>query len=53
MIAGNLEWSHVSLRYNGPGHQWNGLTDATLVLTPDRTLYLAHDLPCPTAGAGS
>ncbi|WNI14222.1 terpene synthase family protein [Actinacidiphila sp. ITFR-21] len=40
MIAGNLEWSYLTPRYNGRGHTWNGLTDATVVLTPDRTLYL-------------
>ncbi|MBD9730141.1 terpene synthase family protein [Streptomyces caniscabiei] len=40
MIAGNLEWSYLTPRYNGRGHRWNGLTAATVVLTPDRTLYL-------------
>ncbi|WP_208765398.1 terpene synthase family protein, partial [Streptomyces albidochromogenes] len=42
MIAGNLEWSYLTPRYNGRGHTWNGLTDATVILTPDRTLYLPH-----------
>ncbi|MFD9359637.1 hypothetical protein [Streptomyces sp. NPDC060031] len=40
MIAGNLEWSYLTPRYNGRGHNWNGLTDATVILTPHRTLYL-------------
>ncbi|MGW5849901.1 terpene synthase family protein [Streptomyces sp. NPDC055254] len=43
MIAGNLEWSYLTPRYNGRGHTWNGLTDATVVLTPHRTLYLPHE----------
>ncbi|MFF3488901.1 hypothetical protein ACFYXC_37385 [Streptomyces sp. NPDC002701] len=40
MIAGNLEWSYLTPRYNGRGHRWNGLTEAAVVLAPDRTLYL-------------
>ncbi len=43
MIAGNLEWSYLTPRYNGRGHHWNGLTDATVILTPDRTLYRPHE----------
>ncbi|MER5728873.1 hypothetical protein ABT084_11115 [Streptomyces sp. NPDC002138] len=42
MIAGNLEWSYLTPRYNGRGHTWNGLTDATVILTPERTVYLPH-----------
>ncbi|MFD5342031.1 terpene synthase family protein [Streptomyces hawaiiensis] len=44
LIAGNLEWSYLTPRYNGRGHVWNGLTDAHVVLTPHRTLYLPHPL---------
>ncbi|MFF4260845.1 hypothetical protein [Streptomyces virginiae] len=48
MIAGNLEWSYLTPRYNGRGHTWNGLRDATVILTPDRTLYLPHEhVPAP------
>ncbi|MFD4123625.1 terpene synthase family protein [Streptomyces globisporus] len=43
MIAGNLEWSYLTPRYNGRGHTWNGLRDATVILTPDRTLYRPHE----------
>ncbi|MBT2472180.1 hypothetical protein J7E97_31070 [Streptomyces sp. ISL-66] len=39
MIAGNLEWSYITPRYNGRGHTWAGHTTATTVLTPHRTLY--------------
>ncbi|GAA0447134.1 hypothetical protein ABZ951_05255 [Streptomyces sp. NPDC046215] len=39
MIAGNLEWSYITSRYNGPDHTWNGHTTATVILTPHRTLY--------------
>jgi hypothetical protein len=39
MIAGNLEWSYITPRYNGTGHVWNGLTDAIVTLTPQRTIY--------------
>ncbi len=51
MIAGNLEWSYLTPRYNGRGHHWNGLTDATVILTPDRTLYRPHECaPAPDTG---
>jgi hypothetical protein len=39
MIAGNLEWSYITTRYNGAGHVWDGRTDAIVTLTPQRTLY--------------
>ncbi|MCX4529917.1 MULTISPECIES: hypothetical protein [unclassified Streptomyces] len=45
MIAGNLEWSYLTPRYNGRGHTWNGLTDAIVILTPDKTLYLPMSTP--------
>lgn len=34
MIAGNLEWSYLTPRYNGRGHTWNGQKDTTAILTP-------------------
>ncbi|MEU6485593.1 hypothetical protein [Streptomyces sp. NPDC046887] len=40
MMAGNLAWSYLTPRYNGHAHVWNGRTDALVVLTPVRTLYL-------------
>ena len=39
MIAGNLEWSYITTRYNGAGHVWDRRTDAIVTLTPERTLY--------------
>lgn len=45
MITGNLEWSYITTRYNGPGHVWNGETSASVVLTPHRTRYLPCDGP--------
>ena len=51
MIAGNLEWSYLTARYNGRGHSWNGLTNTTVILTPSRTLYLPHEhAPAPDTG---
>ncbi|MFF9896368.1 hypothetical protein [Streptomyces longispororuber] len=42
MIAGNLEWSYITPRYNGHGHTWTGHTEATVILTPRRTLYVCN-----------
>ncbi|MFE0580727.1 terpene synthase family protein [Streptomyces sp. NPDC058874] len=39
MIAGNLEWSYITTRYNGRDHTWNGHTAATVILAPHRTLF--------------
>ncbi|MER6782693.1 MULTISPECIES: hypothetical protein [unclassified Streptomyces] len=47
MIAGNLEWSYLTPRYNGPGHTWNGQRDTTVILTRHRTLYLPHTHTAP------
>ncbi|MFF4369492.1 hypothetical protein [Streptomyces sp. NPDC001594] len=47
MIAGNLEWSYLTPRYNGPGHTWTGHWEATVILTPHRTLYLPHTHTTP------
>ncbi len=47
MIAGNLEWSYLTPRYNGLGHTWNGQRDTTVILTPYRTVYLPHTHTTP------
>lgn len=47
MIAGNLEWSYLTPRYNGLGHTWNGQRDTTVILTPHRTFYLPHTHTTP------
>jgi hypothetical protein len=39
MMAGNLQWSYLTSRYNGVGHHWNGLTSGVLTLHPDRTVF--------------
>ncbi|MFE0987963.1 terpene synthase family protein [Streptomyces rochei] len=39
MIAGNLEWSYITSRYNGHGHIWDGRPAASVILTPHRTFY--------------
>jgi hypothetical protein len=44
MIAGNLEWSYITPRYNGRDHRLDGPLDATVILMPDRT----HNIPGPT-----
>ncbi|MGA5171054.1 MULTISPECIES: terpene synthase family protein [Streptomyces] len=40
MIAGNLEWSYITPRYNGRTHHLDGPLDATVILTPSRTHYI-------------
>ncbi|MGK5628209.1 terpene synthase family protein, partial [Streptomyces sp. URMC 123] len=50
MIAGNLEWSYLTPRYNGRGHIWDGRTRATVILTPGRTLYLPASEEWPRPG---
>ncbi|MEU8031635.1 terpene synthase family protein [Streptomyces sp. NPDC049099] len=39
MMAGNLQWSYLTSRYNGPGHRWNGVRSGMLTLHLDRTVY--------------
>jgi hypothetical protein len=38
-IAGNLEWSYRTPRYNGAGHVWNGVRSGKVTITPERTIY--------------
>jgi hypothetical protein len=38
-MAGNLQWSYLTSRYNGIGHQWNGVTRGVVTLHPDRTVF--------------
>jgi hypothetical protein len=45
LLAGDTRWSYISPRYNGIGHQWNGMTSGTLQLTEDRTVYLLGEAP--------
>ncbi|MGA5424712.1 terpene synthase family protein [Streptomyces lavendulocolor] len=52
MIAGNLEWSYITPRYNGRGHVWNGDATATVVLTPHRTVYLSESPRGPAVPPG-
>jgi hypothetical protein len=39
MMAGNLQWSYLTSRYNGPGHKWNGVRSGVLTLNRDRTVF--------------
>jgi hypothetical protein len=39
MMAGNLQWSYLTSRYNGPGHRWNGVRSGVVTLHRDRTVY--------------
>lgn len=39
MMAGNLQWSYLTSRYNGIGHQWNGVTHGVVTLYPDHTVF--------------
>ncbi|MFD5452975.1 terpene synthase family protein [Streptomyces sp. NPDC003470] len=39
MMAGNLQWSYLTSRYNGPGHRWNGVRSGVLTLHRDRTVF--------------
>lgn len=39
MMAGNLQWSYQTARYNGVGHKWNGLRHGVVTLHADRTEF--------------
>lgn len=39
MMAGNLQWSYLTSRYNGVGHMWNGVRSGVVTLYPDRTVF--------------
>ncbi|MFF1796912.1 hypothetical protein ACFVXQ_22300 [Kitasatospora sp. NPDC058263] len=38
-LAGNLHWSRLTPRYHGKGFEYDGTTEGTMVLHPDRTIY--------------
>lgn len=42
MMAGNLQWSFLTSRYNGVGHTWDGITCGVVTLHADRTVYSDH-----------
>ncbi|MER5970996.1 terpene synthase family protein [Streptomyces sp. NPDC002055] len=39
MMAGNLQWSYLTSRYNGSGHRWNGVRSGVMTLHADRTEF--------------
>lgn len=39
MMAGNLQWSYLTSRYNGVGHTWNEIRSGIVTLYPDRTEF--------------
>jgi hypothetical protein len=39
MMAGNVQWSYLTSRYNGVGHVWNGVSSGVVTLQPRRTLF--------------
>lgn len=39
MMAGNLQWSYETSRYNGVGHRWNGNRHGVVTLHADRTEF--------------
>ncbi|GLY68966.1 terpene synthase family protein [Amycolatopsis taiwanensis] len=39
MMAGNLQWSYETARYNGVGHRWNGHRRGVVTLHADRTEF--------------
>jgi hypothetical protein len=51
MMAGNLQWSYLTSRYNGTGHCWNGARSGVVTLYPDRTVFSGRPYRClRTAG---
>lgn len=53
MMAGNLQWSYLTSRYNGPGHVWNGARSGVLRLHPDRTEFTGRAYWTLGSGSGS
>jgi len=54
MMAGNLQWSYLTSRYNGIGHRWNGVTRGIVTLFPDRTIFSGDPYwVLPRAGSGA
>jgi hypothetical protein len=39
MMAGNLQWSYLTSRYNGVGHRWNQVRSGVVTLHLDRTVF--------------
>jgi hypothetical protein len=39
MMAGNLQWSYETSRYNGVGHQWNGRRSGIVTLHANHTEF--------------
>lgn len=39
MMAGNLQWSYLTSRYNGVGHRWNEVRSGVVTLHADRTEF--------------
>jgi hypothetical protein len=39
MMAGNLQWSYLTSRYNGVGHHWNGARSGVVTLYSERTVF--------------
>ncbi|SFP28068.1 hypothetical protein SAMN05421810_102118 [Amycolatopsis arida] len=39
MMAGNLQWSYLTSRYNGIGHVWNNVRSGIVTLHADRTEF--------------
>jgi hypothetical protein len=46
MMAGNLQWSYVTSRYNGRGHEWTGVRSGVVTLYPDRTVFSERPYRC-------
>ena len=46
MMAGNLQWSYLTSRYNGPGHRWDGTRSGIVTLYPDRTVFSDRPYRC-------
>ncbi|MFI0778848.1 terpene synthase family protein [Streptomyces sp. NPDC021212] len=51
MMAGNLQWSYVTSRYNGIGHRWNGFRSGVVTLHAERTVF--SDRPYHSLGRRS
>ncbi|KAI5461929.1 isoprenoid synthase domain-containing protein [Mariannaea sp. PMI_226] len=43
VMAGFTRWEFVVPRYHGDGYIWNGATSGNVILSPERTIFLAQD----------
>lgn len=50
-LAGNLHWSRLTPRYHGKGFEYDGTTEGTMVLHPERTIYVPVGSDEASAGA--